>query len=111
MQVKFHSEFYNRPLVRLLRTLLLAEVMHNGTSEEKEQMASWLRWIHRHIHGVITNETREELGIPVDIEAYGYIDKLKAYTMYTLTWATIAFQTRFGRPCVQYLIYIDGLQY
>lgn len=87
-------------MVRLLRTLLLLEVASNGAHEEREKMASWLRWIHRHIHGVITEETRKELGIPVDIEAYGYVDELKAYIVYMLIWATIAFQTRFGRACV-----------
>ncbi|KDR79578.1 hypothetical protein GALMADRAFT_1245135 [Galerina marginata CBS 339.88] len=96
--VKFHSEFYSRPLTRLLRTYLYVEMALNGTSEEKEQTASWLRWMHRHIHGAITDEMREELEIPADVETYGYIDELKAYIMYTLTWATIAFQTRFGRP-------------
>ncbi|PPQ78863.1 hypothetical protein CVT25_002431 [Psilocybe cyanescens] len=96
--VKFHSEFYSRPLTRLLRTYLYVEMALNGTSEEKEQTASWLRWMHRHIHGSITDEMREELGIPEDVETYGYIDELKAYIMYTLTWATISFQTRFGRP-------------
>jgi hypothetical protein len=69
----------------------------NGSSAEKEQTASWLRWIHRHIHGTITPEMREELGLPDDVKEYGYLDELKAYTMDTLTWTTIAFQTRFGR--------------
>jgi len=54
--------------------------------------------MHRHIHGVITEEMREELGIPEGIDTYGYIDELKAYIMQTLTWSTISFQTRFGRP-------------
>jgi hypothetical protein len=69
----------------------------NGSSEEKEQTASWLRWMHRHIHGSINEETRKELGMPDDVEQYGYIDELKAYIMETLTWATISFQDRFGR--------------
>ncbi|KAJ7086460.1 hypothetical protein B0H15DRAFT_350759 [Mycena belliarum] len=97
LAVKVHSEFYSRPLVRLLRTYLYVEMALNGTSEEKEQTASWLRWMHRHIHGSINEETRKELGIPDDVDNYGYIDELKAYIMQTLTWATIAFQDRFGR--------------
>ena len=95
-------------MVRLLRTLILVEVAHNGTDEEKEKVASWLHWIHRHIHGVITEETRKELGIPADIEAYGYADELKAYVVYMLTWASIAFQKRFGRQCIRYLGYFLG---
>jgi hypothetical protein len=87
----------SRPLTRLLRTYLYVEMALNGTSEEKEQTASWLRWMHRHIHGSITEETRQELGIPEDVETYGYIDELKAYIMETLTWATISFQQRFGQ--------------
>jgi hypothetical protein len=90
----------------------------NGTSEEKEQTASWLRWMHRHIHGSITDEMREELGIPEDVETYGYIDELKAYIMETLTWATskyihvclmtllielaVSFQMKYGRKLVSY---------
>jgi len=79
-------------------------VAHNGTDEEKEKAASWLRWIHRYIHGVIAEETRKELGIPADIEAYGYTDELKAYVVCMLTWASIAFQTRFGRQYVPYIL-------
>ena len=69
---------------------------------------SWLHWIHHHIHGVITEETRIELGIPADIEAYGYVDELKVYVMCMLTWASIAFQMRFGRQCIRYLEYFVG---
>ncbi|KAJ7640491.1 Decaprenyl diphosphate synthase-like protein [Mycena polygramma] len=97
LAVKVHSEFYSRPLVRLLRTYLYVEMALNGSSEEKEQTASWLRWMHRHIHGSINEETRKELGIPEDVDEYGYIDELKAYIMQTLTWATISFQERFGK--------------
>ncbi|KAF8147790.1 hypothetical protein K438DRAFT_459260 [Mycena galopus ATCC 62051] len=92
LAVKVHSEFYSRPLVRLLRTYLYVEMALNGSSEEKEQTASWLRWMHRHIHGSINEETRQELGIPDDVDHYGYIDELKAYIMQTLTWATISFR-------------------
>jgi len=88
-QVKFHSEFYSHPLTRLLKTYLYVEMALGGTSEEKEQTASWPRWMHRHIHGSITEEMREEPGIPVDVETYDDIDELKVYVMYTLTWATI----------------------
>lgn len=73
------------------------EMTLNGSSEEKEQIASWLRWIHSHIHGPITDEMHKQLGIPEDIETYGYIDELKAYVIETLTYSNIAFQTRFGR--------------
>ncbi|KAF7328933.1 Alkyl transferase [Mycena venus] len=97
LAVKVHSEFYSRPLVRLLRTYLYVEMALNGSSEEKEQTASWLRWMHRHIHGSINEETRKELGMPDDVDHYGYIDELKAYIMQTLTWATISFQERFGK--------------
>ncbi|KAJ6589001.1 Decaprenyl diphosphate synthase-like protein [Mycena capillaripes] len=97
LAVKVHSEFYSRPLVRLLRTYLYVEMALNGSSEEKEQTASWLRWMHRHIHGSINEETRKELGMPEDVDHYGYIDELKAYIMQTLTWATISFQERFGK--------------
>lgn len=76
---------------------LYVEMALNGSSEEKEQTASWLRWMHRHIHGSINEETRKELGMPADVDHYGYIDELKAYIMETLTWATISFQDRFGR--------------
>ncbi|KAJ6582921.1 hypothetical protein DFH09DRAFT_278529 [Mycena vulgaris] len=81
LAVKVHSEFYSRPLVRLLRTYLYVEMALNGTSEEKEQTASWLRWMHRHIHGSINEETRKDLGMPDDVDHYGYIDELKAYIM------------------------------
>lgn len=64
---------------------------------EKEQTASWLRFLHKHIYGSVTPETRKELGMPDDIDEYGYIDELKAYIMETLTWATISFSERFGR--------------
>ncbi|KAF8147785.1 hypothetical protein K438DRAFT_1867311 [Mycena galopus ATCC 62051] len=97
LAVEVHSEFYSRPLVRLLRTYLYLEMALNGSSEEKEQTASWLRWMHRHIHGSINEETRQKLGIPDDVDHYGYIDELKAYIMQTLTWATISFQERFGK--------------
>ncbi|PPQ81724.1 hypothetical protein CVT25_013448 [Psilocybe cyanescens] len=95
--VQSHTEFYSRPLIRLLRTYLFVEMVFNGTSEEKEQTASWLRWIHRHIHGHITDDMHKELGVPSDVKTYGYIDDLKAWVMYTLTYATIAFQMRYGR--------------
>jgi len=72
----------------------------NGSSTEKEQTASWLRYIHKRIHGSISPETREELGIPEDVDEYGYIEELKAYVIETFIWATIAFQERFGRKCV-----------
>lgn len=97
-QVQSHTEFYSRPLTRLLRTYLFVEMIFNGTSEEKEQTASWLRWIHRSIHGPITDEMRKELGVPADVKSYGYIDDLKAWVMHSLTYATIAFQMRYGRP-------------
>ena len=69
----------------------------NGCSTEKEQTASWLRWIHRHIYGQITPEVRRNLGMPDDVNEYGYINELKAYTIEALTWATLAFQMRFGQ--------------
>jgi hypothetical protein len=31
-----------------------------------------------------------------EFEEYGYIDELKAYVLETLTWATIAFEERYG---------------
>jgi hypothetical protein len=49
----------------------------NGSSEEKEQIASWLRWTHRHIYGSINAGMREELGLPEEVDQYGYIDELK----------------------------------
>ncbi|KAJ7834709.1 putative undecaprenyl diphosphate synthase-domain-containing protein [Mycena olivaceomarginata] len=97
LAIKAHSEFYSRPLVRLLRTYLCVELLLNGSSKEKEQTASWLRWIHRHIEGSISAEMRKELGIPEEIEKYGYMNELKAYIMQTLTWAVISFQDRFGQ--------------
>ena len=110
-QAKCHPEFYNRPIARILRILLLAEVAHNGTDNEKEKIGSWLRWLYRHPHGILTEKMRKELGIFVDIEMNGYMDNLNAYTMRTFIWAVIAFQTRFGRPCVPYLRYFLGRQY
>ena len=85
----------------------MAEVAHNGTDNEKEKIGSWLRWLYRHLHGGITEKTRNELGIFVDIEMNGYMDNLNAYTMCTVIWAVIAFQMRYGRPCVLYLRYLD----
>jgi hypothetical protein len=73
------------------------ELALNGSSMEKEQTASWLRFIHRHIGGSISPEMRKKFGMPDDVDEYGYIDELKAYIMETLTWATIAFSERFGR--------------
>jgi hypothetical protein len=90
------------------------ELLLNGSSKEKEQTASWLRWIHQHIEGSISAEMRKELGIPEEIEKYGYMNELKvhllhpssfranstldqAYIMQTLTWAVISFQDRFGQ--------------
>ena len=96
-QDKCHPEFYNRPIARILRILLLAEVAHNGTDTEQEKIGSWLRWLYRHPHGILTEKMRKELGIFVDIEMNGYMDNLNAYTMRTFIWAVIAFQTRFGR--------------
>jgi hypothetical protein len=68
--------------------------------------------MHRHIHGIVTDEMRTELGIPEGVDAYGYIDELKAYVMESLTWATskcvcvrphavliemiVSFQTKYG---------------
>ncbi|KAJ7754225.1 hypothetical protein DFH07DRAFT_959921 [Mycena maculata] len=97
LAMSIHSDFHSRALVRMLRTFLYVELALNGTSEEKEQTASWLRWIHRNIHGTITPEMRKTLGLPDGIDHYGYIDDLKAYVVETLTWSTIAFQDRFGR--------------
>ncbi|KAH9481056.1 Isoprenyl transferase [Psilocybe cubensis] len=96
--VQTHSEFYSRPLTRLLKTFLFAEMMFNGTSEEREQTASWLAWMHRNIHGRITIKAREELRLPEDFKSYGYTDDLKAWVMHSLTYATIAFQMRYGQP-------------
>ena len=79
---------------------LFLEMALNGSSTEKEQTASWLRWIHNHIHGSISPDTQKELGIPEGVDAYGYINELKAYTVETFIWATIAFLERFGRKCV-----------
>ncbi|KAJ7240804.1 Decaprenyl diphosphate synthase-like protein [Mycena rebaudengoi] len=97
LAMKIHSDLYSRPLVRILRTFLYVELALYGSSEEKEQIASWLRWMHQHVQGPINAELRKELGLPDDIDHYGYIDELKAYVMETLTWATIEFQNRFGR--------------
>ncbi|KAH9481054.1 hypothetical protein JR316_0005573 [Psilocybe cubensis] len=82
--VQTHSEFYSRPLTRLLKTFLFAEMMFNGTSEEREQTASWLAWTHRNIHGRITSKAREELRLPEDFKSYGYTDDLKAWVMHLL---------------------------
>ena len=35
------------------------------------------------------------------------MDNLNAYTMNTVIWVVIAFQMRYGRPCVLYLRYLD----
>ncbi|KAF7334704.1 Alkyl transferase [Mycena venus] len=98
LAMKIHSDFYSRPLARMLRTFLYVELALNGTSEERGQTASWLRWTHKNIRGSVNPEMRKEFGLPDSIDHYGYTDPLKAYVMETLTWSTIAFQERFGRP-------------
>ncbi|CAK5283454.1 unnamed protein product [Mycena citricolor] len=91
-----HSNFWERPLIRYLRTFIYVELALNGTNHEQEQTASWLRWVHRHIHGLVTEKTRADFGIPDGIEMYGYVDDLMVYVIQTLTWATIEFEERFG---------------
>jgi hypothetical protein len=87
-------------LNRLTRSaqFLYVELALNGSSEEQEQIASWLRWTHKHIRGSVTPEIREEFNLPEEMDHYGYTDDLKAYVMETLTWSTIAFLDRFDRP-------------
>ncbi|KAF7342659.1 Alkyl transferase [Mycena sanguinolenta] len=77
LAMEVHSDFYSRPLARLLRTFLYVEMALNGSSEEKEQTASWLRWTHRHIHGPINDEMRKKLGIPERIDDYGLSTRAK----------------------------------
>ncbi|CAK5267944.1 unnamed protein product [Mycena citricolor] len=91
-----HSNFQERPLIRYLRTFIYVELALNGTNQEQEQTASWLRWMHRHIHGPVTEKTRADFGIPDGIDMYGYVDDLKVYVIQTLTWVTIAFEERFN---------------
>ncbi|KAF7342539.1 Alkyl transferase [Mycena sanguinolenta] len=86
LAIDVHSDVHSRPLARFLRTLLYVEMALNGSSEEKEQTASWLRWTHRHIHGSISDAKRKELAIPEE-----------AYVMQTLIWAAISFEDRFGK--------------
>ncbi|CAK5283456.1 unnamed protein product [Mycena citricolor] len=91
-----HSNFQERPLIRYLRTFIYVELALNGTNQEQEQTASWLRWMHRHIRGPVTEKTRADFGIPDGIDMYGYLDDLKVYVIQTLTWVTIAFEERFN---------------
>ncbi|KAF7342576.1 DUF2236 domain-containing protein [Mycena sanguinolenta] len=115
--MNIHSDIRSAPLARLLHTFLYLEMVHHGSSQEKEQTASWLRWMHRHVHGSINEEMRKELGIRDQVDQYGYTNDLKenslscslfshqptmipdqAYVLETLIWMTISFQERFGKP-------------
>ncbi|KAJ7512250.1 hypothetical protein B0H11DRAFT_2182634 [Mycena galericulata] len=91
LAMKMHSDFSLRAL------FLYVELALNGSSEEREKIASWLRWMHRNIHGSVTPKGRKQLGLPNGIDYYGYLDDLKAYVMETLTWSTLTFQERFGK--------------
>ncbi|KAJ7472957.1 hypothetical protein B0H11DRAFT_2282760 [Mycena galericulata] len=66
--MKMHSDFSSRALVRMLRTFLYVELALNGSSEEREQIASWLRWMHRNIYRSVTPEGRKQLGLPNGID-------------------------------------------
>lgn len=97
LALKNHSATYTKLLPRLLRTFLFVELALNGSSEEKEQTASWVRWMHRNVHGPITPEMQKELALSEDVTVYGYMDELKAFVIESLAFATLSFQTRFGR--------------
>ena len=73
------------------------ELALGGTSMEKEQAASWLRFLHRNIDGSIAPQSRKELGLPADYVACGYTNELKAYVLETLTYSTISFLERFDK--------------
>ncbi|KAJ7791437.1 hypothetical protein B0H14DRAFT_2624993 [Mycena olivaceomarginata] len=82
----------------LLLQYLCVELLLNGSSKKRSKLLPGFGWIHRHIEGSISAEMRKELGIPEEIEKYGYMNELKAYIMQTLTWARwISFQDRFGQ--------------
>ena len=92
-----HSQFTERPLSRLMRTLMFVELALNGSSEEKDKLASWLRQVHRHVRGTVPASVLTAAGLE-DVEAtYGYTPELMAYVVETLTWSVIAFYKRFGR--------------
>ena len=64
---------------------------------EKEQTASWLRYLHRTVDGSIAPQSRKELGLPTDYVGYGYTNELKAYVLEMLTYSTISFLERFDK--------------
>lgn len=98
--IQHHRGFHTRQLSRWTRTFLYMELALNGSSEEKEQTGSWLRWVHRHIEGSISPEAQKKWTIPAEFNAYGYLDEFKAFVIETLAFATIEFQQKFGRRCV-----------
>lgn len=93
--VKLHSNFEHRPLQRIMRTVMFAEVAVNGSVEEQEQLASWLRWMHVRVEGIMPLELVRQTGMKLD-PGYSYTPQLMAYVLQTLIWSTTAFQIRYS---------------
>jgi hypothetical protein len=72
------------------------ELALGGTSMEKEQSASWLRFLHRTADGSIA-PPRKELGLRTDYVGHGYTNKLKAYVLDALAYSTISFLEIFDK--------------
>ena len=95
--VERHSYLASNPLQRVMRTIMFVELALNGTSEDKDKLASWLRHIHVPIQGTVPTRVLAADGLE-DMEGrYGYTHELMAYIVETLTWSVVSFHRRFGR--------------
>jgi hypothetical protein len=63
----------------------------NGSVQEKDRVASWFRWIHRHINLNNVTELRAKMGLPEHVGSDTSIEDLNAYAFETLIWSTSEF--------------------
>lgn len=75
----------------LLRTYLYGEMALNGSAQEKDWVASWFRWTHRHINLNKSTELRAKMGLPEHVGLDTSIEDLNAYAFETLIWSTSKF--------------------
>ena len=92
--IRDHSQFQSEPFKRLFRTMLFLEIILNGSSQEKDEIISWLQRIHTPVKGTL--QTDGSVGNLSPEISYGFTEDLQIWVLATLVYAFLQFHEVLG---------------
>lgn len=92
--IRDHSQFQSEPFKRVFRTMLFLEIILNGSSQEKDEIISWLKRIHIPVKGTLQTEG-SVANLSPEIP-YGFTEELQIWVLATLVFAFLQFHEVLG---------------